>query len=120
MPTPLPYSPIRTAGNLVFTAGQIGRDPDSGIAPQGIEKQTQQMMDNLIMHLKNTGCSINDVLKTTVYLTSMDDYAAFNDVYASYFTEPYPARTCIAVSELPRVADVGLLVEIEAVAQVRQ
>ncbi len=117
-PAPLPYSPTRRSGNLLFSAGQIGRDPETGHAKPSIEDQTHQAMKNLSEHLENGGASLAGVIKTTVYLTDMGDYAKFNDVYASYFSEPYPARTCIAVKELPRVADVDLIVEIEAIAEI--
>ncbi len=116
MNKPLPYSPYIQAGDFVFTAGQIGRDPVTLEAKPGIEAQTRQTMENLKSHLSASGCSMDDVVKITAYLTSMDDYPAFNDVYETYFNEVFPARTCIAVSELPRVADVDLVVEIEAVA----
>ena len=117
---PLPYSPIRQAGNLLFTAGQIGRNPDTLIAEPGIEPQMHQTMKNLIYHLENNGSSLSDVVKITIFLTNMDDYAKCNEIYAQYVTEPYPARTAIAVAELPRVADVDLVVEIEAIALVNQ
>lgn len=117
---PLPYSPIRQAGNLLFTAGQIGRNPDTLIAEPGIEPQMHQTMKNLIYHLENNGSSLSDVVKITIFLTNMDDYAKCNEIYAQYVTEPYPARTAVAVAELPRVADVDLVVEIEAIALVNQ
>jgi 2-iminobutanoate/2-iminopropanoate deaminase len=112
----LPYSPARRVGNLVFTAGQIGRDPGTGVTESGIEAQTKQTMANLRTHLENNGSSLNSVVKITAYLADMDDYAAFNDIYETYFEEPYPARTCVAVKELPRVGDVPLVVEVEAIA----
>lgn len=117
MNKPLPYSPAVRVGELVFTAGQIGRDPDTLKAQAGIEAQTMQCMENLKTHLENNGSSLSDLIKVTAYLTSMDDYLAFNDIYEKFVSHPLPARTCIAVKELPRVSDVDLVVEIEAVAK---
>ncbi|MFN8015540.1 MAG: RidA family protein [Acidimicrobiia bacterium] len=115
----LPYSPARKAGNFIFTAGQIGRDPETLEAKAGIEDQMHQTMKNLKLHLENNGASFSDVIKINIYLTNMDDYEKCNEIYAQYVTEPYPARTAIAVKELPRVADVDLVVEIDAVAFVQ-
>lgn len=117
-PKPLPYSPVRKAGDLIFTAGQIGRDAQSLIIEEGIEAQTKKCMENIAMHLENNGASINDVVKFNIYLTDMSDYAKMNDVYASFLSEPYPARTCVAVKELPRLGDIELVVEIEAIASI--
>ncbi len=116
---PLPYSPARRVGNLIFTAGQIGRDPDTLKAEPGIEPQMHQVMKNLKYHLENNGSSLSEVIKVTIFLTNMDDYAKCNDVYSQYVDEPYPARTAVAVRELPRVADVDLVVEVEAVAEIK-
>ncbi|HMS24803.1 MAG TPA: Rid family detoxifying hydrolase [Acidimicrobiia bacterium] len=118
-PAPLPYSPTRRSGNLLFTAGQIGWDPATGIAKPGIEEQTHQAMKNLIGHLENSSSSLADVIKITIFLTNMGDYAKCNEVYATYVSEPYPARTCVAVKELPRVSDVDLVIEIEAIAEIK-
>lgn len=116
-PKTLPYSPVRIDGNLVFVAGQIGWDPDTFVAESGIELQLHQAMKNLKYHLENNGSSLSDVLKITIFLTNMDDYAKCNEVYAEYVTEPYPVRTAVAVSELPRVVPgVDLVVEVEAIA----
>ena len=115
----LPYSPARVAGNLVFTAGQIGRDPDTLEAKPGIVAQMHQAMNNLKFALENNGSSLSELIKVTIFLTDMDDYSKCNEVYSDYISEPYPARTAIAVKELPRVSDVELVVEIEAVAQMQ-
>lgn len=117
-PKPLPYSPVRKAGDLLFTAGQIGRDAKTLVIEEGIEAQTKKCMENIAMHLENNGASINDVVKFNIYLTDMGDYAKMNDVYATFLSEPYPARTCVAVKELPRLGDIELVVEIEAIATV--
>ena len=114
--TPLPYSPVRQAGDLIITAGQIGRDAKTLVIESGIEAQTKKCMENIDMHLKSQGSDISKVVKFVVYLTDMGDYSAMNDVYASFLSEPYPARTCIAVKELPRLGDIDLIVEIEAIA----
>ena len=115
-PKPLPYSPVRQAGDLIITAGQIGRDAKTLVIESGIEAQTKKCMENIDMHLKSQGSDISKVVKFVVYLTDMGDYSAMNDVYASFLSEPYPARTCIAVKELPRLGDIDLTVEIEAIA----
>jgi 2-iminobutanoate/2-iminopropanoate deaminase len=115
-PKPLPYSPVRQAGDLIITAGQIGRDAKTLVIESGIEAQTKKCMENIDMHLKSQGSDISKVVKFVVYLTDMGDYSAMNDVYASFLSEPYPARTCIAVKELPRLGDIDLIVEIEAIA----
>ena len=117
-PKALPYSPIRKVGELLFTAGQVGRDPETLIIENGIEAQTKKCMENLDFHLKNSGSSLAKVVKFVVYLTDMSNYAAMNEIYASYLNEPYPARTCIAVKELPRLGDIDLVVEIEAIATI--
>ncbi len=114
-----PYSPARVAGNLVFSAGQIGKDPETLVVKPGLEPQMHQAMKNLKLHLENNGSSLEDIIKVTIFLTDMGDYAKCNEIYTEYVVEPYPARTAIGVKELPRVSDVELVVEVEAIAQVR-
>lgn len=111
-----PYSPFRTVDNLVLTSGQIGAV--KGRTEPDIESQVAAALENLESVLKEAGSGLGQVVKTTVYLTNMDHYAAMNSVYADVFAAhgAAPARTCIAVSELPRVADHALIVEIEAIA----
>lgn len=106
-----PYSQGWTAGNLVFTSGQIPVDPATGEAPQGIEAQAEQSCKNVAAVLEAAGASLADVVKTTCFLADMKDFAAFNEVYARYFASK-PARSCVAVRELPK----GVLCEIEAIA----
>ena len=106
-----PYSQGWTAGNLVFTSGQIPVDPATGEAPQGIEAQAEQSCKNVAAVLEAAGASLSDVVKTTCFLADMKDFAAFNEVYARYFASK-PARSCVAVRELPK----GVLCEIEAIA----
>ena len=113
-----PYTPVREAGNLLFVSGQIGVDPNTGRATPDIEGQTRQALANLAAALKDAGASLDDVVKTTVFLVDMDDFAAMNAVYERVFAAPRPARSTIGVGELPRVGGTSkLLVEIEAVAQ---
>ena len=108
-----PYSQAMKIGNLVYTSGQIPIDPASGsIDAVGIEAQTEQVCKNLACVLEAAGASFASVVKTTCFLADMADFAAFNGVYAKYFTS-CPARSCVAVKTLPK----GSLVEIEAIAE---
>ena len=118
MTTPPPYTPAVVTGNFVFVSGQIGKDFENNTTAPSIEEQTNQTMKNLKSHLEANGSSLKSLIKTTIFLTDMGQYGIVNDIYASYLSEPYPARTCVAVKELPRVADVDLLIEVEAVATV--
>ena len=106
-----PYSHAVSAGGFVFTSGQLGLNSATGALPEGIEAQAEQAMKNLGEVLRAAGLGFADVVKTTCFLKSMDDFAAFNAVYAKYFTGK-PARSCVAVAALPK----GALVEVEAVA----
>lgn len=112
-----PYSPFTTTDNLIFTAGQIGAK--DGHAPADIASQTALVLKNLESVLIEAGSNLSQVVKTTVFLTSMDHFESMNAVYAKVFevAGSRPARSTVAVGELPRVADQPLLVEIEAVAQ---
>jgi len=108
-----PYSQAIRSGSLVFCSGQVPLDPGSGsLVAGGIEDQTERVLENLVAVLGATGLSLTDVVKTTVFLVSMDDFAAMNEVYARYFTDDPPARSTVAVAALP----MGARVEIEAVA----
>ena len=109
-----PYSQAVVSGGLCFTSGQIALSPETGeIACADIETQTRQVLENLCAVLAAAGASPEKVLKTTCYLADIADFAAFNAVYAEYFPGK-PARSCVAVKDLPR----GALVEVEAVAEV--
>ena len=109
-----PYSQAIISGSLVFTSGQIPIDPKSGvIEAAGITAQAEQVMKNLGEVLAAAGSSFEKAVKTTCFLADMADFAAFNEVYAKYFTEK-PARSCVAVKELPK----GALVEVEVVAEI--
>ena len=107
-----PYSAGTRAGNFVFTAGQIPLDPETGVMAEGIEAQTRRSLSNVKAILEAAGTDLAHVIKTTVFLQSMDDFAAMNSVYAEFFTENYPARSAVEVAKLPK----GALVEIEAIA----
>jgi len=108
-----PYSQGVVCGNLLFTAGQVGLNPQTGLLVEGgIEAQTRQVLENLKAVLLEAGSSLEKVLKTTVFLTSLDNFASMNEIYAAYFSQKPPARSCVEVSKLPKDA----LIEIEAVA----
>lgn len=108
-----PYSQAIQAGNMLFVSGQIPIDPATGeFAGSDITAQTRQSLTNIKAILTQAGYSFADVVKTTVLLADMGDFAAMNAVYAEFFTQPYPARAAFAVKTLPK----GALVEIEAIA----
>ncbi len=110
-----PYSHAVSANGLVFTAGQVGIVPGSGaLAEGGIEAQTRQVLENISAVLQAAGTDFDRVVKTTIFLASMDDFAVVNSIYAQYFTQDPPARSTVAVAGLP----LGALVEIETVALV--
>ncbi|MEK7152903.1 MAG: Rid family detoxifying hydrolase [Patescibacteria group bacterium] len=112
-----PYSPVRKAGDLYFVSGQIGVDPATKTASADIAEQTHQVFANLKDVLTSVGLDLDRVVKTTIFLTDMADFAVVNEVYVGYFAEPRPARGTVAVKELPRVAgDIPIKIEIEAVA----
>ena len=99
-------------GTFVYASGQIPLDPATGTIPDGITAQTTQSLANVCAILKEAGLSVDNVVKTTVFLADMADFGAMNEVYGKVFTEPYPARSAVAVRELPK----GVLVEIEVIA----
>ena len=110
-----PYSQAIKVGNLVYTSGQIPIDPATGsFVEGGIKEQTRQSLTNIEAILAEVGLSMSNVVKTTVFLADMNDFADMNAVYAEFFSEPYPARSAVAVKTLPKDA----LVEIEVVAEV--
>lgn len=108
-----PYSQAKVIGNLVFTSGQIAIDPATGnVDAQTIEAQTHQVCKNLVNLLEAAGTSIDKAVKTVCFLKNMSDFSAFNGVYGEYFTSK-PARSCVAVKELPK----DVLVEVEVIAE---
>ena len=107
-----PYSQGYEVNGLVYTSGQIGVDPATGVAPEGIEAQAHRSCQNVAAVLEAGGADMSKVFKTTCFLADMADFAVFNGVYEQYFVSK-PARSCVAVKTLPK----GLLCEIEAVAE---
>ena len=108
-----PYSQAIQANGFVFASGQLPIDPATGSFPEGgVKEQTRQSILNAQAILKQAGLDLCDVVKTTVYLADMNDFAVINEVYAQFFSEPFPARSAIAVKTLPKQA----LVEVECIA----
>ena len=108
-----PYSQAIQVGNFVYTSGQIPIDPATGqFAEGGIKEQTRQSLLNVKAILEESGLTMSDVVKTTVFMADMNDFADMNAVYSDFFSEPYPARCAFAVKTLPK----GALVEIECIA----
>ena len=111
-----PYSQAVRAHRLVFCSGQLGMDPATGELVAGVERQTERALVNLEAVLAAAGATMDDVVKTTIFLVDMADFAAVNAVYARHFAEPFPARSTVAVAALPRAGRV----EIEATAFVAE
>lgn len=108
-----PYNQAIQVGNMLFASGQLGLDPATGNFPEGgVKEQTIQSFQNVKAILEEAGFSINDVVKTTVFLADMADFAAMNEIYASQFESDFPARSAVAVKTLPKNA----LVEVEVIA----
>ncbi|MBO4350005.1 MAG: RidA family protein [Proteobacteria bacterium] len=107
-----PYSQAVRVGNLVFLSGQLGADPHTGDLREGIVAQTQQSLDNIGAILTSLGLNYSHVVKTTVFVKDLDDFATVNEVYGTIFKDAAPARSCVEVSRLPKRA----LVEIECIA----
>lgn len=107
-----PYSAAVAMENMVFTSGQLGVDPATGKLAEGVEAQARQAMKNLGAVLAAKGLGYADIVKTTVFVTNLGDFATINQVYGSFFTGDYPARSCVQVAALP----MGGQVEIECVA----
>lgn len=109
-----PYSQAIKVGGLVFVSGQLPIDPATGaFAEGGIKELTRQSLTNMKAILEEAGTSMANVVKTTVFLADMNDFAAMNEVYAEFFAAPFPARSAVAIKTLPK----GALVEIECIAQ---
>ncbi|WP_104578336.1 RidA family protein [Helicobacter felis] len=108
-----PYSQAIKSGGFVFVSGQLGIDPKSGEFAGGIKEQTKQAMENMRAILQEAGLDFSAVVKTTILLKDLEDFAVVNEIYGSYFSEPYPARATFQVAKLPKDG----LVEIEAIAK---
>lgn len=108
-----PYSQAQIVGDLVFCSGQIPVIPETGELAQGLEAQANQVFKNIAALLSAAGSDISKVVKTTVFIKNMDDFGAINAIYAQYFTEPFPARSCVEVARLPK----DVLLECEAIAE---
>ena len=111
-----PYSQAVITGNLIFTSGQIGLDPQTGNLVEGIDAQSLRVMENLKEVLASAGCTFADVVKFTVFIADLKDFALVNKIMADQVPEPFPARSCVQIAALPK----GALVEIEAIAQIPQ
>lgn len=107
-----PYSQAVELGNLVFASGQIALDPATGKLAEGIEAQAHQALKNAQAVIAASGAKWENVVKTTVFITNVDDFAKVNEIYATYFKQPYPARSCVEISRLPK----GALIEVEVIA----
>lgn len=108
-----PYSQATEVNGFVYASGQLPIDPAIGSFPEGgVQAQTRQSLKNVKAILEEAGLSLSNVVKTTVYLADMGDFAAMNEIYAEFFSQPYPARSAVAVKALPK----GALVEVEVIA----
>ena len=108
-----PYSQAIRSGDLVFCAGQVGVDPSTGELAEGVEAQAERALRNLQAVLDAAGLGFDDVVKTTIFLTDVNDFAAVNAIYARFMADPPPARSTVGVGALPK----GALIEIEAIAR---
>ncbi len=108
-----PYSQALVVGNLVLTSGQVGIDLGTGKLPEGLEAQVHQVFKNIAAILDAAGTDMSKVVKATVFIKDMNDFGKVNEIYAKYFTEPFPARSCIEVARLPKDA----LIECEVIAE---
>jgi len=107
-----PYSQGIAAGDFVFTSGQLPLNPETNTMPEGIEAQAKQSLDNVKAVVEAAGSSLGKVVKVTIFLKDLNDFAKVNEIYGTYFTQAPPARSCVQVARIPRDA----LIEIEAVA----
>ena len=108
-----PYSQAQIVNGLVYTSGQIPVVPETGAIAHGVEAQAHQVFKNIAELLKAAGSDIGKVVKTTVFIKDMSDFGVINGIYGQYFTEPYPARSCVEVARLPK----DVLIECEAIAE---
>jgi 2-iminobutanoate/2-iminopropanoate deaminase len=113
-----PYTPMRQVGECFFVSGHVGIDAATGAASGDVAEQTAQALRNLATTLGTVGMELDDIVKTTLYLTDVNDFAMVNEVYMEFFSEPRPARSTVGIKELPRVAgNTPLKIEIEAIAK---
>lgn len=110
-----PYSQAIQAGDFLFVSGQIPVDPKTGEVVEGIEKQTEKVLKNLQAILQEAGADFSSVVKFTIYLSDMENFATVNEIYGSFLTKPYPARATVEVSRLPK----DVLVEMDVIALVK-
>jgi len=108
-----PYSQAIISGGMLYTSGQIPVNPETGVIPESVEEQANQVFKNLKNLIASAGGSIDNTVKTTVFIKNMADFAKINEIYASYFTEPFPARSCVEVARLPK----DVLLEVEAIVE---
>lgn len=108
-----PYSQAIKSGGFLFTSGQIPLDPATGKLPEGAAAQARQALTNVTNLIKASGADVKKTVKTVVFIKNMDDFAEINSVYAEFFSEPYPARSCVEVARLPK----DVLMEIEAIVE---
>lgn len=108
-----PYSQAIVTGGMLFCSGQIPIDPATGNIPEGVEAQAEQALTNVKNLIEAAGSSIDNVVKTTVFIKDMNDFGKINEIYAKYFTEPFPARSCVEVARLPK----DVLLEVEAIVE---
>ncbi|WP_027631691.1 RidA family protein [Clostridium hydrogeniformans] len=109
-----PYSQAIKIGELVYTSGQLPVDPETGAFSDDVKEQARQSLANVKAILEEAGTTMNKVVKTTVFIKDMNDFAAINEVYAQFFAEPFPARSCVEVARLPK--DVKVEIEVIALA----
>lgn len=108
-----PYSQAIEVNGMVFTSGVIPVDPATGVIPEGVEAQATQAFTNLTNLIKASGAGMEQVVKTTVFIKEMNDFGKINEIYAKFFKEPFPARSCVEVARLPK----DVLLEIEAIVE---
>lgn len=108
-----PYSQAIVSGNMLYTSGQIPINPATGEIPEGVEAQARQALTNVKKLIEASGASVDNVVKTSVFIKDMNDFAKINEIYAEFFTEPYPARSCVEVARLPK----DVLLEVETIVE---
>lgn len=112
-----PYTPVRRAGNFYYISGQVGIDPATKTASSDVSEQARQVLSNMQAVITEHSLTMDHIIKTTIFLTDIGDFAAVNSVYETFFNTPRPARSTIQIAALPKLAgDTALVVEIEAVA----